>query len=179
LVPVPAAAAVPSAFVATLPAAATTSWLVRERFTTWLAALGWPVLAVEDVVFAVSEAVSNCAEHAYPPGTPDAVVEISAVVEPAPAGQDQRADPDAGDGHGQRESGQHRADARYLQTGQRLRIQVRDHGTWRPVPPDPSYRGRGLQMMIALMRDVVIHHSDTGRSGTEITLVSPTVVPAP
>lgn len=61
------------------------------------------------------------------------------------------------------------------QTGQRLRIYVRDHGTWRPVPPDPSYRGRGLQMMIALMSDVVIHHSDTGRSGTEVILVSPTV----
>ena len=179
MAPVPAAAAVPSAFVATLPAAATTAWLVRERFTTWLAALGWPVLAVEDVVFAVSEAVSNCAEHAYAPGTPDAVVEISAAVEPAPAGQDQRADPDAGDEHGQRECGQHQADARDQQTGQRLRIQVRDHGTWRPISPDPRYRGRGLQMIIALMSDVVIHHGDTGLSGTEITLVSPTVIPAP
>jgi anti-sigma regulatory factor (Ser/Thr protein kinase) len=136
------------------------AWLIRQRLTGWLSALGWPELAVEDVVFAVSEAVSNCAEHAYPPDTPDPVIEVSAVIEPAP-----------GDGK--------RPGVEDQQPGQRVRIRVRDHGTWRPVGPGPSHRGRGLHMMIALMDDVVIHHSDTGRAGTEIVMISPTVVPAP
>lgn len=34
-------------------------------------------------------------------------------------------------------------------------------------------------MMTALMDDVVIHHSGTDQPGTEVTLVSPTVTPAP
>jgi anti-sigma regulatory factor (Ser/Thr protein kinase) len=127
-----------------------------------LTALGWPAAAVEDVVFAVSEAVSNCTEHAYPGGVPDPVVEIDAVVEPAPAEEDPRA---TGAEHEQR-------------TGQRLTVEVRDHGTWRAVPPDPGHRGRGVRMMVALMNDVVIRRGDAGRPGTEVVLVSPTVFPA-
>lgn len=174
----PSAFAVPSAFIANLPAAATTAWLVREWLTTWLAALGWPAMALEDVVFAVSEAVSNCTEHAYPPGTADPVIEISAVAEPAPADQNQRAASQAE--HGPRRAGaRDQQIARGQQIKQRLRIRVRDHGTWRPISRDPSHRGRGLQMMVALMHDVVIHHSDTGRAGTEVILVSPTVIPTP
>lgn len=156
----------PTTFLATVPAAPTTAWAIRERFTEWLTALRWPVLAIEDVVFALSEAVSNCAEHAYPPDASDPVIEISAtvetgdVIERAPVDQDQ-------------------PDTKAQPTDQRLRIQIRDHGTWRPVPPGPGYRGRGLQMMTALMDDVVIHHGGTDQPGTEVTLVSPTVTPAP
>lgn len=164
-VPQTAAAASPTTFLATVPAEATTAWAIREQFTEWLTALRWPALTIEDVVFAVSEAVSNCAEHAYPPDAPDPVIEISATIETVEAGDvTERAPVD-----------QNHPDT----TDQRLRIQVRDHGTWRPVPPEPSYRGRGLQMMTALMDEVVIHHSGTDRPGTEVTLVSPTVTPAP
>lgn len=151
-------------FVATVPAEATAAWVIRERFTEWLTSLRWPALAIEDVVFALSEAVSNCAEHAYPPDAPDPVIEIKAtietgdVIEQAPADRNQRG-------------------TKAKPTDHRLRIQVRDHGTWRPIPPEPSYRGRGLQMMTALMNDVVIHHSGADQSGTEVTLVSPTVTP--
>lgn len=99
-----------------MPAAPTTAWAIRERFTEWLTALRWPALAIEDVVFALSDGVSNCAEHAYPPDAPDPVIEISAtietgdVIERAPVDQDQ-------------------PDTKAQPTNQRLRIQIRDHGT--------------------------------------------------
>ncbi len=156
------------AFVATVPAAATAAWLLRERFTAWLTALRWPDPVIEDVVFALSEAVSNCAEHAYPPDADAPVVEISATIETGDSSERTPADQDP-------------PDTTARQPGQRLRIRVRDHGTWRPIPPEPSYRGRGLHMMAALMDDVVIHHGGAGQPGTEVILVSPTVtaVPAP
>jgi serine/threonine-protein kinase RsbW len=40
--------------------------IVRERFRSWLAGLGWPGHAAADVTAAASEAVSNAVEHAYP-----------------------------------------------------------------------------------------------------------------
>lgn len=165
--PVPLASqlATPSAFLATVSAAATTVWLVRERFTVWLTALRWPGLVIDDVVFALSEAVSNCIEHAYPPDAPDPVIEISATIETGDIIDRNPADPK-------------QPDTRAQQPTQRLRIRIRDRGTWRPVPPEPSYRGRGLQMMTALMDEVVIHHTGTGQPGTEVTMVSPTVIPA-
>jgi anti-sigma regulatory factor (Ser/Thr protein kinase) len=41
--------------------------VVRQRFRTWLAALCWPAEEVDDIVLAVSEAVSNAVEHADSP----------------------------------------------------------------------------------------------------------------
>lgn len=41
--------------------------LVRQRFRRWLGAMGWPEQDAEDIVLAVSEAVCNAVEHAYPP----------------------------------------------------------------------------------------------------------------
>jgi anti-sigma regulatory factor (Ser/Thr protein kinase) len=42
----------------------------RRRLRTWLGSLGWPEQEADDVVLAVSEAVSNAAQHAYHPGYP-------------------------------------------------------------------------------------------------------------
>jgi anti-sigma regulatory factor (Ser/Thr protein kinase) len=42
--------------------------VVRQRFRFWLAALAWPDDEVDDIVLAVSEAVSNAVEHADAPG---------------------------------------------------------------------------------------------------------------
>ena len=42
---------------------------------------------------------------------------------------------------------------------------VRDHGVWRPSPADPGFRGRGLQMIGALARDVDL---DRGPDGTVV-----------
>jgi PAS domain S-box-containing protein len=46
-----------------------------------------------------------------------------------------------------------------------LRVSVTDTGTWRPEPVDPGHRGRGLQIISALGRDVVL---DAGPSGTVV-----------
>ncbi|WP_232661893.1 ATP-binding protein [Pseudonocardia sp. TRM90224] len=167
-----AAAEPPPVLLITAPAALTTPWLVRERFTAWLTALRWPEPAAADVVFAVSEAVSNAAEHAYTPDALDPVIEINAILEHLP-GSDAGAATRTDAGHDQR------ADDGEEHPAQRLQIEVRDYGLWRPVSPDPGYRGRGLQMMVALMDNVAIQHSDAGHPGTVITLISPSVIPNP
>lgn len=51
-----------------LPADITTPTRVRRDLRAWLTALGWPEQARIDLILAVSEAVSNAAEHAYPAG---------------------------------------------------------------------------------------------------------------
>lgn len=38
---------------------------VRRRFRRWLDALAWPEVDTEDLLLAVSEAVSNASDHAY------------------------------------------------------------------------------------------------------------------
>lgn len=43
-----------------------------------------------------------------------------------------------------------------------IRVAVADGGTWRPVPADRGFRGRGLDLIAALTEDVVDH----GPSGT-------------
>ena len=52
-------------------------------------------------------------------------------------------------------------------------VTVLDGGTWRPVPADPGFRGRGLQLIHALAGDVDL---DRGPSGTALRF---RVVPAP
>jgi PAS domain S-box-containing protein len=56
-----------------------------------------------------------------------------------------------------------------------VRATVTDHGRWRPPPADRGYRGRGLQVIRALGRDVTIEHAgpDAG------TAVAFTVDPPP
>lgn len=48
-----------------LPANPVAASVSRTRLWRWLADLGWPPAESEDIVLAVSEAVSNAAEHAY------------------------------------------------------------------------------------------------------------------
>ncbi|MDT7641054.1 MAG: hypothetical protein QOC83_5342 [Pseudonocardiales bacterium] len=63
-----------------LPANAVAPSLVRRHFRGWLAALGWPPADTDDLLLAVSEAVSNAADHAYPPHRlGDVVVEAECV----------------------------------------------------------------------------------------------------
>jgi len=66
-----------------LPADPVTPSVVRQRLREWLAAWSWPVDQLDDIVLAVSEAVSNSVEHAYldqPPG----VVEVRGGIETTP-----------------------------------------------------------------------------------------------
>lgn len=51
-------------------------------------------------------------------------------------------------------------------------LAVRDWGRWRPVEPDPGFRGHGLQVMNACMRSVEVRR---GPAGTEVAMTSPAV----
>lgn len=48
-----------------VPADPVTPSVVRQRVREWLAAWSWPRDLLDDIVLAVSEAVSNAVEHAY------------------------------------------------------------------------------------------------------------------
>ena len=51
--------------------------LVRQRFRRWLGAMEWPERDGDDIVMAVSEAVCNAVEHAYPPDS-DGEIRVAA-----------------------------------------------------------------------------------------------------
>jgi len=46
-----------------------------------------------------------------------------------------------------------------------IAVRVRDRGRWRPVPADPGFRGRGLQVIRAIGHDVRV---STDHGGTEV-----------
>ncbi|HSU11672.1 MAG TPA: SpoIIE family protein phosphatase, partial [Pseudonocardia sp.] len=57
-----------------------------------------------------------------------------------------------------------------------VHVQVRDDGHWRPIPADPGYRGRGLQLIRTLGRDVTL---DTAESGTSVQFTLPAATAPP
>jgi anti-sigma regulatory factor (Ser/Thr protein kinase) len=63
----PGAGGTPTLDVA-LPANPASAAVVRDRLREWLGILHWPADAADDVVMAVSEAVSNSVDHAYRDG---------------------------------------------------------------------------------------------------------------
>ena len=60
--------------------------VARHQIRRWLAALSWPAAQLNDIVLAVSEAVTNAVEHAYVDQLPG-VIEIRGVVEALVTGQ--------------------------------------------------------------------------------------------
>jgi len=61
-----------------------------------------------------------------------------------------------------------------------IHARLRDSGRWRPPSADPGYRGRGLEIIRAIGRNVRIDHDDTGTT-VDFELVdtaSPGTVPA-
>jgi 8-oxo-dGTP diphosphatase len=130
-----------------LPADPVSASVARDRLRRWLDALGWPPAQSEDIVLAVSEAVSNSVEHAYLGHRDD-----------QPAGEVDvhvRATTEAGLRH--------------------ITAVVRDHGRWRPVPADDEYRRRGIPLMRACMDRVAItplRNDDGEHAGTLVTLRS-------
>jgi serine/threonine-protein kinase RsbW len=64
-----------------LPADAIAPSVARNRVRHWLTVSRWPPGQQEDIVLAVSEAVSNAIEHAYRDGQFPEVVEVSGDVE--------------------------------------------------------------------------------------------------
>jgi anti-anti-sigma factor len=50
-----------------------------------------------------------------------------------------------------------------------VRVRVQDAGTWRPPPSDKGHRGRGLELIEALTRDVEVTSDPGAGSGTMVT----------
>lgn len=123
--------------------------LVRAELRRWLADRSWPEEAGEDLLLAVSEAVSNAAEHAYGSNS------------------------SAGDGESlvavvvteQRDS-----------DGRRAKAVVDDFGVWRSTPSDKGFRGHGLPLIGTLMASYDVDHR---RTGTRVTMVTPPVDASP
>ncbi len=115
---------------------------VRAELAGWLAARRWPDEDGEDLLFAVSEAVSNAAEHAYRGGAsaeePEALVAVIVT---------ELIDAD----------------------GRRAKAVVDDFGVWRPVPPSRGSRGRGLRMIGVLVESCSV---ERGGAGTRVTMIS-------
>lgn len=117
----------------------------RERVGGWLTAARWPEDERDAIVYAVSEAVSNAAEHAYPPGSSGRVV-VAARIEDA-----------VRDGAG---------------PTRQVRVSVRDEGRWRLAPLVDEGRRRGLLLMAALMDGVSVRRGSDPRVGTEVWMIS-------
>lgn len=123
--------------------------LVRAELKRWLEARAWPAEDREDLEFAVSEAVSNAAEHAYRPDAspkdpePVVAVRVMELIDPG---------------------------------GRRVKVVVDDVGVWRCPPPSQEYRGRGLRMIDALMESCEVNRSS---AGTRVTMISRPVEPQP
>ncbi len=125
-----------------LPADPIAPSVARNRVRHWLTGSCWPPGQQEDIVLAVSEAVSNAIEHAYRDGQFPDVVDISGEVEAVPGGQ------------------------------RRVTVIVRDHGRWRAPPIDDENRRRGIPLMRACVDTVTIGQPDDNRAGTEVVLRS-------
>lgn len=146
-VPLSGAAARSPSTVPSLRMALPADWvapsIARDRLEQWLRDLVWPAAQREDLVLALSEAVSNSVEHGYgvrsgTAGHEDGVVEVVAELV---AGHD---------------------------SAQRVALTVRDSGGWRQ-PTDAAHRGHGLRMIRAGGDEVVI---DGDEGGTTVRLTS-------
>ncbi|GAA0931362.1 hypothetical protein GCM10009559_19420 [Pseudonocardia zijingensis] len=124
--------------------------IARDRFDRWLIALRWPDAQRDDLVLALSEAVSNSIEHGYgiradAPGLGVGEVAVTAHVLVEADGL------------------------------RRIVLVVRDSGVWRePVVP-ARFRGHGLSIIRACADRLSIDGTD---DGTTLTLTTRTA-PAP
>lgn len=137
-----------SSCVFELPADGSAPAATRVRMGRWLADARWPVDELDDIVYAVSEAVSNASEHAYPSPASGRVT-VTAHIEDG-----------AADGSG---------------PTRQVRVSVRDQGRWRAAPSDDEGRRRGLFLMSALMDDVSVCCGTDPDVGTEVAMTSSAV----
>lgn len=121
----------------------------RRCVSDWLCRLGWTGPEHDDVVLAVSEAITNAVEHAYPQGYPG-VVTIDAATLTGPNGTQR---------------------IHLTVTDQGC---WRDPGPGSMAGSIPV-RGRGLTMIRATMACLRL---DSNASGTRLTMVSRAVSPA-
>src|SRR5690606_35162432 len=119
-----------------------------DRFDHWLFALGWPTAQRQDLVLALSEAVSNSVEHGY-----------GLLAGSSPFGQGAIAV---------------RADLLTEIDGRRVGLTVRDQGRWRePVVVPESFRGHGLSIMRASADQVTISGDDLGTTMSLLSRLAP------
>lgn len=128
--------------------------LARDRVRHWLEGLDWPPAQLDELVLAVSEAVSNSVEHGYgmgpgPPALEEAWQAGTVTVEG-------RTVPSGADGF------------------RCVEFTVCDDGGWRE-PAAERGRGHGLLVMRACVDDLVV---DGRASGTTVVLRSRPAPPA-
>jgi anti-sigma regulatory factor (Ser/Thr protein kinase) len=133
-----------------IPAQACAPWRVRRAVSDWLGGLcGVSPLCDtgEDLVYAVSEAVANCVDHAYSGDGPGAVTVTVT-------------------GHIVRLGG-----ARSPRVGClgpfRIELAIGDSGRWKEPAREPGDRGRGLRMIEAFVDALEV---DRARTGTTVTV---------
>ena len=130
-------------------------WLLsvaRHALVRWLETHRWHRDDVDDLVFAISEAVSNSIEHAYR-GAETGRVSIELELR---HGHDGPAGPDE-------------------QRPVQVRAVVTDCGSWRPAGTDRR-RGNGVPLMRAMTDTVEVTTDD---AGTRVAMWSRPVVPLP
>jgi anti-sigma regulatory factor (Ser/Thr protein kinase) len=110
----------------------TAGHVVRKVLRRWLSEYDWPLDVADDLILAVSEAVSNAVEHGYGDTR-------------LPAGKITV-----------------RAEQVINRDVRCLVVTVIDHGHWRPVPVETENRRRGIPMMRAVMASVDINGSAVG-----------------
>lgn len=107
--------------------------VVRTAVRDWATGAGLGADLVDAVVLAVDEAVTNVVDHAH------------------------QMDPGAGEGAGRIVLG-----AASRACGGGVAVSVDDDGTWRPPPPDPGHRGRGVQLIGRLSDRSTVTTSEHG-----------------
>ena len=126
---------------------------VRHHLRQWLSELRWPPDAVDDLLLAVSEAVSNVVDHAYPPDRHGPVLINAVHLEH----------------HDQHHHGGHQGTGEKPGRVDQVVVTVADRGSWRRIPTVAGNRGRGLTMMRATAQTLDI---DARATGTRVTLTS-------
>jgi anti-sigma regulatory factor (Ser/Thr protein kinase) len=112
----------------------------RRDIRSWLSSHGWPSDDSDDLVLALSEAITNAAEHAYPITGLSGRIELTVTLVTEAGGR------------------------------LRARATVTDHGRWRIPSSSPGYRGRGLRMMRALTETVELTAGSRGTQVTMLSL---------
>lgn len=127
-----------------LPAQWASASLARERIEHWLRMNHWP--SRHDIVFAVSEAVSNSVEHGYRITHDDightGIIEVYGQILTSSEGCGQ------------------------------VEITVRDYGRWRPDRTRHSNRRRGIAIISTTMEHLTVNGTD---QGTTVTFRSPPI----
>jgi anti-sigma regulatory factor (Ser/Thr protein kinase) len=117
--------------------------IARDRVRQWLTAHRWSPAHLDDLVLAISEAVSNSVEHGY--GLPvNDIPTRSAVAAPSSTIELRGHVTTSSDG------------------ARRVEFTIRDHGQWMPPGARCYSRGHGLTIMRACTDEVIIDHSSGG-----------------